>query len=135
MKKPRLANHVLLNEYLAGQGIMAHLDGPMFLPTISTISLGSHAVIKFYKPQQEEDAEVTGGQGLEERMVAALLVRPRSLLVLRDEMYTRYLHGIEEITEDEITEKICNLTSCDIVGTKLPRTTRISLTIRHVSKT
>ena len=59
----------------------------------------------------------------------------RSLLVLKDEMYTKYLHGIEEITEDEITEDICNLTSCDIVGTKLPRTTRISLTIRHVPKT
>ena len=72
MKKPRLANHVLLNEYLAGQGIMAHLDGPMFHPTISTISLGSHAVIKFYRPQ-EEDADT----GLEERLLTSLLVRPR----------------------------------------------------------
>ena len=55
--------------------------------------------------------------------------------MLKDEMYTKYLHGIEEITEDEISEKICNLTNCDTVGTKLPRTTRISLTIRHVPKT
>ena len=55
--------------------------------------------------------------------------------MLKDEMYTKYLHGIEEVTEDEISEKICNLTNCDIVGTKLPRTTRISLTIRHVPKT
>ena len=55
LKKPKLANHVLLNEYLAGQGIMPHLDGPMFPPTISTISLGSSDVIKFYKEQQEEE--------------------------------------------------------------------------------
>ena len=77
MKKPRLANHVLLNEYLAGQGIMAHLDGPMFHPTISTISLGSHAVIKFYRPQEDEDTEAEMTLGLEERLVTSLLVRPR----------------------------------------------------------
>ena len=133
-KKPKLANHVLLNEYLPGQGIMAHLDGPMFHPTISTISLGSHAVIKFYR-EQAEDTEMTGALGMEERLVTSVLVRPRSLLVLKDEMYTKYLHGIEETHEDEITGNICNLTNCDIIGTKLPRTTRISLTIRHVPKT
>ena len=76
-KKPRLANHVLLNEYLSGQGIMAHLDGPMFHPTISTISLGSHAVIKFYRPQEDEDTEAEKTLGLEERLVTSLLVRPR----------------------------------------------------------
>ena len=77
LKKPKLANHVLLNEYLAGQGIMPHLDGPMFHPTISTISLGSTAVIKFYKEQKEdEDMEMTGAQGLEDRLVTSVLVRP-----------------------------------------------------------
>ena len=52
---PALANHVLLNEYEAGQGIMPHLDGSLFHPTISTISLGSHTVLKFYR---EEDRQV-----------------------------------------------------------------------------
>ena len=52
------ANHVLLNEYLPGQGIMPHLDGPMFHPTISTISLGSHTVLNFYKePEQEGEIQ------------------------------------------------------------------------------
>ena len=50
-------------------------------------------------------------------------------------MYTKYLHGIEEIHEDVISDKICNLTDCDSVSKTLPRTTRISLTIRHVPKT
>jgi alkylated DNA repair protein alkB family protein 6 len=33
-------NHVLLNEYLSGQGISPHLDGDLFYPTIATVSLG-----------------------------------------------------------------------------------------------
>ena len=132
INKPKLANHVLLNEYLPGQGIMAHLDGAMFHPTISTISLGSHTVLNFYR---ELDTDMTGPGGLEDRLVTSVLVRPRSLLVLRDDMYTKYLHGIEETHEDVISDKICNLNDCDSVGKTLPRTTRISLTIRHVPKT
>ena len=31
-------NHVLVNEYLPGQGIMPHTDGPLFHPTIATVS-------------------------------------------------------------------------------------------------
>ena len=50
-------------------------------------------------------------------------------------MYHKLLHGIEEIHEDVISDKICNLTNCDQVGNVLPRSTRISLTIRHVPKT
>merc|ERR1712045_798914 len=50
------ANHVLLNEYQPGQGIMPHLDGPMFFPTISTISLGSSSVINFYREATEAES-------------------------------------------------------------------------------
>ena len=31
-------NHVLVNEYLPGQGIMPHTDGPLFHPTIATVN-------------------------------------------------------------------------------------------------
>lgn len=44
-----LPNHVLINEYLPGQGIMPHEDGPAFYPVISTISLGSHTILDFYR--------------------------------------------------------------------------------------
>ncbi|CAG9787552.1 unnamed protein product [Diatraea saccharalis] len=50
-KKP---NHVLVNEYLPGQGIMPHLDGSLFYPTITTVSLGSHSILKFLEPSKEE---------------------------------------------------------------------------------
>ena len=38
-------NHILLNEYLPGQGISPHLDGDLFYPTIATVSLGNSIVI------------------------------------------------------------------------------------------
>ena len=128
--KPTLANHVLLNEYQPGQGIMPHLDGPMFHPTISTISLGSHTVINFYKEEGENSS-----LKFEDRLVTSLLVERRSLLVLQDEMYHQLLHGIEETHEDKIDDQICNLTSSAEIGSVIPRKTRISLTIRHVPKT
>ncbi|KZV84603.1 hypothetical protein EXIGLDRAFT_842051 [Exidia glandulosa HHB12029] len=42
-------NHVIVNEYLAGQGLMPHEDGPAYQPVVGTISLGSHAVFNYYK--------------------------------------------------------------------------------------
>jgi hypothetical protein len=56
-------------------------------------------------------------------------------------MYSHYMHGIEERQEDTINrETICNFDQCsDEIKDKneqiLPRTTRISLTIRRVEKT
>ena len=67
--------------------------------------------------------------------MTSLLVEPRSLLVLQDEMYHQLLHGIEEIHEDKIDDKICNLDNSAVIGSIIPRKTRISLTIRHVPKT
>ena len=124
------ANHVLLNEYQPGEGIMPHLDGPMFHPTISTISLGSTTVIDFYSEATEDES-----LKFEDRLVTSLLVEPRSLLVLKDDMYQKYLHGIEEREEDMISDKICNLHDPSVIGQTFPRTTRVSLTIRHVPNT
>ncbi|XP_064437495.1 alpha-ketoglutarate-dependent dioxygenase alkB homolog 6 isoform X14 [Mirounga angustirostris] len=57
------ANHVLVNQYLPGEGIMPHEDGPLYYPTVSTISLGSHTMLDLYEPRQPKDddpAEQTG---------------------------------------------------------------------------
>ena len=43
-------NHCLVNEYEAGQGIMAHTDGPVYHPIVTTVTLQSHTVIEFYQP-------------------------------------------------------------------------------------
>eukprot|EP00959_Pyramimonas_sp_CCMP1952_P218705 4573492-Pyramimonas_sp.AAC.1 len=40
-------NHVLVNEYKPGEGIMPHEDGPLYYPVVAIISLGATAVIRF----------------------------------------------------------------------------------------
>merc|ERR1711974_447786 len=122
-QKETTANHVLLNEYLPGQGIMPHLDGPMFHPTIVTITLGSHCILNFYR-----------GEETSRSVVSSILVEPRSLIILKNDMYHKYLHGIEETTEDKLTEDIVNVKAEDL-GAVRERKRRISLTIRHVPKT
>jgi len=135
-KKP---NHVLVNEYLPGQGIMPHLDGPLFYPTITTVNLGSHGVLNFYRPLDDKaaDAEATVAMDWASRLEFSLLLEPRSLLILQEKCYHHFLHGIDEKTDDLITSDILNADKCSIVqlNDTLSRETRISLTIRHVPKT
>ena len=47
-------NHVLINEYLQGQGIMAHTDGPAYSPVVATISTGSGQILNIRKKQNKE---------------------------------------------------------------------------------
>lgn len=68
----------------------------------------------------------------------SLLLEPNSLLILKDTMYTSYLHGIQERTNDDISDKVANLALTNgghKCGDKLERTCRVSLTIRYVPKT
>nr|XP_056703430.1 alpha-ketoglutarate-dependent dioxygenase alkB homolog 6 [Euleptes europaea] len=135
----KLANHVLVNEYRPGEGIMPHEDGPLYFPTVTTINLGSHTLLDFYHPvsrgQQTEGEQGPAPQLEEERHFVSLILKPRSLLVLREDMYLRYLHGIRFVTEDTVTEKVANLDVCSCeLRDMLCRGTRVSLTIRHVPK-
>lgn len=120
-------NHVLINEYLPGQGIMPHVDGPLFTPLIATINLGSSCILKFQTRNPETEQ-------LEEQF--SLFLEEGSLLVQTDEVYERFLHCIEEVQEDVITEKVANLDLCSGIslGDVVRRDTRISLTIRNVPK-
>ncbi|XP_066964140.1 alpha-ketoglutarate-dependent dioxygenase alkB homolog 6 isoform X1 [Macrobrachium rosenbergii] len=128
-------NHVLVNEYLPGQGIMPHEDGPLFYPTITTVNVGSHTILEFYRPVKPDDEKADSSQSLSERHIGSLLLEPRSLLILQEDMYTSYLHGISQVTEDVLSEDIFNIELCSSnIGDVLVRDTRISLTIRHVPK-
>ena len=74
---------------------------------------------------------------LESRFLLSVLLEPNSLLVLKDDMYQKYLHGIDQRAEDVVSDKICNLSHLGTPvsgGDVLKRTTRVSLTIRHVPK-
>ncbi|CAB3406966.1 unnamed protein product [Caenorhabditis bovis] len=47
-------NHILVNEYLPGQGIMPHTDGPAFYRIVTTVTLGSHCLLDMYEPVDKE---------------------------------------------------------------------------------
>ncbi|XP_037070645.1 LOW QUALITY PROTEIN: alpha-ketoglutarate-dependent dioxygenase alkB homolog 6-like [Pollicipes pollicipes] len=146
-------NHVLVNEYTAGQGIMPHTDGPLFTPVITTVSLGSHALLDLYRPRRDAQESSQGGglledspqkAGLQEEeeeecedgrpvLLGSLLLEPRSLLVVRQDAYHSVLHGIEPVREDTITPTVYNAAGRP-TGQRLVRSTRVSLTIRHVPK-
>ncbi|XP_072835788.2 putative RNA/DNA demethylase ALKBH6 isoform X1 [Pogona vitticeps] len=137
----RRANHVLVNEYCPGEGILPHEDGPLYFPTVTTISLGSHTLLDFYHPVSKEqppdgqEGKEPALQTEEQRHFLSLLLKPRSLLVLQEDMYSRYLHGIRLVSEDVITEKVANASMCGCaLGATLDRRTRVSLTLRHVPK-
>ncbi|XP_064403385.1 alpha-ketoglutarate-dependent dioxygenase alkB homolog 6-like [Halichondria panicea] len=132
----KVPNHVLVNEYTPGQGIMPHQDGPLYYPTVSTISLGSHTLLDFYRPVP--DSTKDGDASLESRYFLSVLLEPNSLLILKDAMYQTFLHGIAETKEDVVSDKICNLSHLSKpvnIGDHLNRSTRVSLTIRFVPKT
>jgi len=67
------------------------------------------------------------------------MLEPNSLLVLQDDMYTKYLHGIATGREEDlVSSSIANLQQLAVrpnLGEWLKRSTRVSLTIRHVPKT
>lgn len=73
------------------------------------------------------------------KLVCQLLIEPGSLVILKDDMYNKYLHSISEVTEDLITNNIANIERCvgfkNRIGEIVKRDRRISLTIRHVPKT
>lgn len=126
--KQNRPNHALINEYKAGQGIMAHTDGPIFYPLVSTVSLMSDTLIDYYHPI--DPAKI---QTKEERYVGSMLLERRSLILVTNEAYAHYLHGIDERPVDYITEKVFNREICNRkIGDEVNRGLRISITIRNV---
>lgn len=131
-------NHVILNEYCPGQGIMPHQDGPAYHPVVATLSLGSHTVMHYYDLPAREP-------------VLSLLLEPRSLVITTQEQYTAHAHGIDSVTQDRVGE--FEWANSEMVGSglggrgeegassdpptegeALPRGTRYSLTFRDVAR-
>jgi alkylated DNA repair protein alkB family protein 6 len=124
-------NHVLVNEYRPGQGIMPHEDGAAYAPVVATVSLGGAAVLDLY-------AKDGGGGGKAPRW--RVLQEPGSLLVTTGEAYECLRHGIEgrEADEDLGAGTVANW---ELLGDRAAyeggtnvRTTRVSLTYRDVLK-
>lgn len=128
-------NHVLLNEYNPGEGIMPHEDGDAYAPIVATVSLCDSLCLDIYsKPSITDDGEAS------RRPITRILQEPRSLLVTTGHAYETLLHGIANVEKDEdlSAETIANW---DLLGDKTifeggvnVREKRISLTYRDVLK-
>ncbi len=102
-----LPDQLIINEYLAGQGIANHVDcEPCFGDTIVSLSLGSTCVMDFINKNTKEKIEV--------------LLEPRSLVVLKEAARYHWTHGIQGKKSDFFNNQ------------KHERNTRISLTFRNV---
>ena len=122
---PLSPDHVLLNRYSPGEGILAHQDGPLYDSRVCILSLGSHAVMNFY----ERLADSLPGD--QHRPAFAVYLPARSLFLFSKDLYTRYFHAIEERAEDALDGSVLNVPA-ELAGQTVQRQTRISLTIRRV---
>ncbi|RFU27402.1 hypothetical protein B7463_g8934, partial [Scytalidium lignicola] len=125
-------NHVLINEYLPGQGIMPHKDGPAYYPVVCTVSLSATLCLDLYGSKEDGATE--------EKPRWRILQEPRSLLITSGELYVNYLHGIAEIKQD-VDLGPTTVANWDLLGSPSAvidghneRQTRISLTYRDVLK-
>jgi alkylated DNA repair dioxygenase AlkB len=102
-KLPFKPDQAIVNEYLPGQGISAHVDCvPCFADTIASLSLGSGAVMQFANGQKKHD----------------LYLEPCSLIILSGPSRYEWTHAI-------------SARKSDVVGDfKIERGRRVSLTFR-----
>lgn len=125
-------NHVLVNEYLPGQGIMPHKDGSAYYPIVCTVSLGSSLCLDIYGSNEDGTRE--------NQTRARILQEPRSLLITTGDIYYNYFHGIADSTDDVDLgpDTVVNWSLLgapnEFLGGISKRSTRLSLTYRDVLK-
>lgn len=125
-------NHVLINEYPPGVGIMPHKDGPAYHPVVCTVSLGASLCLDIYTSKEDGVLNSTPAH--------KILQEPRSLLISTDDIYTECLHGIADV-EDDVQLSVDTIANWDMlrdprtfVDGQNQRSTRTSLTYRDVLK-
>lgn len=103
----RVPDQLIVNEYLPGQGIAAHIDCiPCFDDTILSLSLGSTCVMEF--------------QHIRSPRKVSLWLEAGSLVVMRGESRYDWKHGIPARKTDTVK------------GQSLRRGRRVSLTFRNI---
>lgn len=126
-------NHVLVNRYKTGQGLMPHSDGPLYEPLVAIVSVGGPAMLDFWESLEHSvRGRAEHGAALPS---ASFACEPRSLLVFYDDAYKRFLHGIAERRADPLHAAVANAPSLPAevrCRDPMPRGERISLTVRRV---
>ncbi|KAL1592507.1 hypothetical protein SLS59_009740 [Nothophoma quercina] len=138
-------NHVLINEYKPGEGIMPHEDGKAYASVVATVSLGGPVCLSITpKPSSDENDEgmkLTQEDG-KWKVPTRILQEPRSLLITTGEAYESLLHGVDAVEVDEAlnADTVANWalledrSPFEDAGGRNVRGTRISLTYRDVLK-
>lgn len=104
---PSTPDQVIVNEYLPGQGISAHIDCvPCFADTIASLSLGSPCIMEFSNTQTSEKKSI--------------VLEDRSLIILSGPARYKWQHAIPARKSDIVN------------GIKTERARRVSLTFRNV---
>lgn len=131
-------NHVLVNEYQPGEGIMPHTDGPAYESRTATISLGGSDVIFKLWPRNQHRSDAlddnTTTPHPETNLIPSLEVILHghgSLILFTNDAYLNHCHEISEGILEEVTNSngICG--NDPEGGTLVTRGHRISLTFRH----
>ncbi|CAD7932928.1 unnamed protein product [Amoebophrya sp. A120] len=106
-------NHLLINCYQPGDGIMPHQDGPLYHPIVAILSLKSQIVFDFIADaEQDGGAEANKDEGVQlednaevdvhdpaatsitKSKTTSLCLPRRSLLIFEKEAYEKCKHGI-----------------------------------------
>ncbi|EDU39620.1 alkB, alkylation repair protein 6 [Pyrenophora tritici-repentis Pt-1C-BFP] len=127
-------NHVLVNEYKAGEGIMPHEDGDAYADVVATVSLGAALCLDVLPPRDGDEGEYS--------LPTRIFQEPRSLLITTGRAYRELMHGISSVEVDEELgeESVANwglLGDREVLlqeGGRNMRGTRVSLTYRDVLK-
>ncbi|CAM9641200.1 unnamed protein product [Chrysoparadoxa australica] len=124
-------NHVLINEYTPGQGILPHTDGPWYRPRTATLSLGSDAVMSF---ESKLASHEIGSPNLssDKLVKESLLLRRKCLVLFTGQAYTGFTHAITTDENEMKRLRDAGLCNDDTSGPLQTGKTRISLTFRHV---
>lgn len=144
-------NHVLINEYRPGEGIMPHEDGGAYAPVVATVSLGGGVCLEITpkatpldrSAEAEDNNDVPAETSSKKHGIPTRIFQePRSLLLTTGEAYRDLMHGIAavEVDEDLTAETVANwgllgdTRAIEQGGGKMVRETRVSLTYRDVLK-
>tara|TARA_B110000037_G_C17051077_1_gene477778 strand:+ start:836 stop:1381 length:546 start_codon:yes stop_codon:yes gene_type:complete len=100
-------DQIIINRYLPGEGISAHIDIPtIFKNKIYSLSLGSGCTMIFINKYNNE--------------IKNIYIPPKTLLIMEDDARYKYTHSIKSMKYDIVNNN------------KIDRKTRYSITFRNI---
>ncbi|KAG8342554.1 hypothetical protein TRVL_06615 [Trypanosoma vivax] len=138
-------NSVRIHEYTANECIGPHCDGPIYIPRVTVLSIGSPCVMFFY-PRREPHAEPMEHyndtfrfkEGIAaDTPVQCVVLERRSILVFSGDVYHHYPHGtcdreVVPLTPDKVGTVVNRHLLQDPGMTEVHKGYRVSLTTRNL---